>query len=160
MRTTGYGLAMALCVVIAASGCSEQAYGLATLGNLLGIYSTVVMTQPFGYVNTVSIVGVGPCNNPVYLGPYTTNHVAICGADDISRSRLTRHRYVFAEGAVFDACFGPALGTQTNIEYLKSIIDSSTEEEWLKSLFSPVDVPNIPFKMKFETRDYLIIGGD
>ena len=151
---------MALCVVIAASGCSEQAYGLATLGNLLGIYSTVVMTQPFGYVNTVSIVGVGPCNNPVYLGPYTTNHVAICGADDISRSRLTRHRYVFAEGAVFDACFGPALGTQTNVEYLRSIIDSSTEAERLWGLFSPFDIPSIPFDMDFEKRDYLIIGGD
>ena len=86
--------------------------------------------------------------------------MAVCGADDASRSRLTRHRYVFAEGAIFDACFGPELGTQTNIEYLKSIIDVSTETEWLKSLFSPVDVPNIPFKMKFETRNYSIIGGD
>ncbi len=86
--------------------------------------------------------------------------MVVCGLDDASRSRLTRHRYVYVEGVIFAACFGPALGTQTNIEYLKSIIDSSTEEEWLKSLFPPVDVPNIPFKMKFETRDYLIIGGD
>ena len=138
--------------------CSDQSYGVATLGNLLGIHSTVVMTQPFGYINTVNFVGVGPCNNPVYLGSETTNHVAVCGEDDTSRSRFTRHRYVFAEGVVFDACAGPALGTQTNIEYLKSLIDSSTEAERLWSLFSPFDDPDNPFIMDFEPRNYSFIG--
>ena len=140
--------------------CSDQSYGLATLGNLLGIHPTVVMTQPIGYINTVNLVGVGPCNNPVYLGSATTNHVAVCGSDDTSRSRFTRHRYVFAEGVVFDACAGPALGTQTNIEYLKSLIDSSTEAERLWSLFAPVGNPNTPSKVRFETRNYSIIGGN
>ena len=138
--------------------CSDQAYGLATLGNLLGIYSTVVMTQPIGYINTTNLVGVGLCNNPLYLGSETTNHVAVCGVDDVSRSRFTRHRYVFAEGFIFDACIGPALGMQTNIEYLKSMIDSSTEAERLWSLFSPFDIPDIPLIMDFGERDYLIIG--
>ena len=86
--------------------------------------------------------------------------MAVCGADDASRSYLARHRYVYAEGVVFDACFGPALGTQTNVEYLRSIIDSSTEAERLWGLFSPFDIPSIPFDMDFEKRDYLIIGGD
>ena len=95
-----------------------------------------------------------------HAGGGMRGEMAVCGLDDASRSYLARHRYVFAEGVIFDACFGPALGTQTNTEYLKAIIDSSTEAEWLKSLFSPVDVPNIPFKMKFETRNYSIIGGN
>ena len=138
--------------------CSDQAYGLATLGNLIGIFSTVVKSQPIGYINTVNLVGIGQCNNPVYLGSETTNHVAVCGEDDVSRSRLARHRYVFAEGVIFDACFGPELGTKTNIEYLKSLIDSSTEAERLWSLFSPMGVPTLPFDMDFERRDYLIIG--
>ena len=57
--------------------------------------------------------------------------MAVCGADDASRSRLTRHRYVFAEGAIFDACVDPVLGTQTHNEYLNSTIDHSTaDEEW------------------------------
>ena len=140
--------------------CSDQAYGLATLGNLLGVHSTVVMTQPFGYINTVNLVGVGQCNNPGYLGTETSNHVAVCGSDDASRSRLTRHRYVFAEGVIFDACFGPVLGTQTNIEYLKSLIDCSTEEERGRSLFSPTNMPSIPFKMDFEPRNYWFFGGN
>ena len=135
--------------------CSDQAYGLATLGNLMGIHSTIVMTQPFGYINTVNLVGVGPCNNPVYLGTNTTNHVAVCGEDDVSRSYLTRHRFVYAEDVIFDACIGPALGTQTIIEYLKSIIDSSTEAERIRSLFSPFNDPEVPLEVKFELRDYL-----
>ena len=116
------------------------------------------MTQPIGYINTTNLVGVGLCNNPLYLGSETTNHVAVCGVDDVSRSRFTRHRYVFAEGFIFDACIGPALGMQTNIEYLKSMIDSSTEAERLWSLFSPFDIPDIPLIMDFGERDYLIIG--
>ena len=54
--------------------------------------------------------------------------MVVCGSDDASRSRLTRHRYVFAEGAVFDACFGPALG-MGYIPYLVQAIDYSTAAE-------------------------------
>ena len=68
--------------------------------------------------------------------------------------------YVFAEGAVFDACFGPALGTQTNTEYLKAIIDSSTDAERSCGLFSPDDDPELPFDIQFEQRNYLFIRGD
>ena len=135
--------------------CSDQAYGLATLGNLMGIHSTVVMTQPIGYINTVNIVGVGPCNNPGCLGLDPPNNLAVCGDNDTCRSRFTLHRYVFAEEVVFDACVGPALGTQTRLEYLKAVIDSSTEAERLWSPFSPFGLPSTT---DFEERSYSIIG--
>ena len=138
--------------------CSDQAFGLATLGNLLGIKSTVVTTQPIGYINTVNLVGVGPCNNPGYLGLDAPCNVAVCDPDDTSRSNFKYHRYVLAEGVVFDACVGPALGTQTRLEYLRSVIDTSTEAEWSESLFSPLGNPAIPFKMKYESRNYWLIG--
>ena len=138
--------------------CADQAYGLATLGKLMGIHSDVVTTQPIGYINTVNIVGVGPCNNPGYLGAATTNHVAVCGVDDISRSRLTLHRYVIAEGVVFDACLGPELGTQTNIGYLESIVDTSTDVERLWSPFLFLGNLAVTFKMKFDPQNYWIIG--
>ena len=138
--------------------CADQAYGLATFGNLIGIDSAVVKTQPIGYINTIEIVGIGPCNNPGYLGGATTNHIAICGVDDTSRSRLTQHRYVIAEGVVFDACIGPALGTQTNIGYLESIIDTSTDVERLWSPFLFLGNLPVTFKMKFDPRNYWIIG--
>lgn len=113
------------------------------------------LMQPMGYINTVNLVGIGPCNNPVYLGVTTTNHVAVCGSDDVSRSRFTRHRYVFAEGVIFDACIGPVLGTQTRLEYLRSVIDSSTEAERISSPYSPFGPPSTT---DFETRNYSIIG--
>ena len=138
--------------------CADQAYGLATLGNLMGIHSAVVMTQPIGYINTIDIVGIGPCNNPGYLGAATTNHVAVCGVDDASRSRLALHRYVIAEGVVFDACIGPALGTQTNIGYLESIVDTSTDVERLWSPFLFFGDLAVTFKMKSDPRNYWIIG--
>ena len=135
--------------------CVDQAYGLSTFGNLMGIHSTVVTTQPMGYINTVNIVGVGVCNNPGYLGLIAPNNVAVCGMDDISRSRFKFHSYVFAESVIFDACIGPALGTQMRLAYLKSVIDSSTDAERLWSPFSPVGPPSAT---DFEERNYSIIG--
>ena len=136
--------------------CSDQSYGLATLGNLLGIHSTVVMTQPFGYINTVNLIGVGPCNNPFYTGPYTGIHIPAAGQDDTNRSAFGNHMYVFAEGVIFDACAGAELGTRGNVQYLKAVIDSSTMDEMKKSFFSPYDVPGLPRELSFETRNYTV----
>jgi len=118
--------------------CYDQAFGVATLGNLLGIHSTPMFTHPFGFINTVALVGIGPCNNPFYAGPYTTVHSMLTGDDDVLRSAFGNHMYVFAEGVVFDACAGPALGTQTHVQFLRSMIDTSTWDELVMSFFTPV----------------------
>ncbi len=132
--------------------CSDQSYGLATLGNLLGIHSTVVMPQPFGYINTVNLVGVGPCNNPGYESSHTyqywkeeidgmggvTNreynttiiHTPVCAEDETQRYYFLVHAYVWVfDGRIFDACVGPALGTLLINDYMRSVIDYSTENE-------------------------------
>ena len=114
----------------------DQSYAVATLANILGIEAKVAELHPFGYMKPLNLIGVGLCNNPVYLGEHTTNHIAVCGSDDASRSRFVRHRYVFAEGVIFDACAGPALGTQTQAEYLNSVIDHSTADEERHGYFS------------------------
>ena len=76
--------------------------------------------------------------------------------DDISRARFSNHMYVFSEGVIFDACVGPALGTQTNVEYLKALIDTSTETEMNRSFFSPYEEFDFPKKIIFETRNYKV----
>ena len=136
--------------------CSDQSYGVATLGNLLGIHSTPVFTQPFGYINMVNIVGVGPCNNPFYANPGAGIHIPVAGQDDANRSSFLNHAYVFAEGVIFDACAGAELGTRGHVEYLKAVIDSSTPEEMEWSYFSPYEIPGLPRELSFETRDYEI----
>ena len=136
--------------------CSDQAYGLATLGNLLGIYSTPVFTRPFGYINVVNLVGVGPCNNPFYTDPATQVRVRIAGQDDADRSTFSWHMYVFAEGVIFDACAGAELGTKGHAEYLRSMIDTSTAEETERSFFAPFNSLGVLPEIAFETHEYKI----
>ena len=131
--------------------CYDQAYGVATIGNLLGINSTPVFTEPFGFINLVNIVGVGPCNNPFYMGPYTTVHIPVAGQDDANRSSFGNHMYVYAEGRVFDACAGAELGIQENILYLRSIIDCSTDVEMASSFFCATQR-----KCQFKSQSYAL----
>ena len=133
--------------------CSDQSYGLASLGNLSGACATPVVTHLFGFINTQNLVGVGSCNNPFYEGDLygprrvTTNGVPtflnlpiprtpICDADYVGRSFFTSHTYVIANGVIFDACVGPVLGTQTHTGYLNSVIDHSTPDEEFHGYFS------------------------
>ena len=133
--------------------CVDQAYAVVTFGNLLGACATPVVTQLFGFINTQNLVGVGACNNPFYEGALyeprlvTTNGVPtiqnlpvprtpICNADYVGRSFFISHTYVIANGVIFDACVGPALGTQTHAGYLNSVIDHSTPDEEFHGYFS------------------------
>ena len=63
-----------------------------------------------------------------HAGGGMRGEMAVCGSDDASRSYLARHRYVFAEGVIFDSCIGPALG-MGYIPYLVQAIDYSTAAE-------------------------------
>ena len=129
--------------------CYDQAYGVAILGNLIGVHATTIFTTPFGYINPVNLVGVGVCNNPFY-GNSAYPSEPLRPIDDVSRSVFGNHRYVFAEGVIFDACAGPELGAKTHTEYLKSVIDTSTMDEMYYSYFSPVSEDG----WKFDNRNY------
>ena len=132
--------------------CHDQAYGVATFAGLVGIKAQVTESKPFGYINTVNLVGVGPCNNPVYemaeeieywkdeldnqgqlVTLPKTNTVLrtqICSADETQRSFFQTHTFVGVyDGRIFDACVGPALGTLQINDYMRSVIDYSTENE-------------------------------
>ena len=111
--------------------CYDQAAAVASIGNLLGLDSKYTFLQPFGYINTVNLVGIGNCNNPFYNTLSAPYNVKIVGSDFVEpqRTYFNNHAYVLYAGKVYDACSGPATGTQTENQYLNSIIDRSTPNE-------------------------------
>ena len=132
--------------------CYDQAYGVATFAGLVGIKTQVVEAWPFGYITTTNLVGVGRCNNPVYessdnhsywkeeidsMGNVTNKkyyteilHVPVCAEDETQRSYFQAHAFVGVfDGRIFDACVGPGLGTLLINDYMRSVIDYSTENE-------------------------------
>lgn len=132
--------------------CYDQAYGVATFARMVGLNAQLAEMKPFGYINTVNLVGVGLCNNPVYeladeveylkdevdnqghnitlLMTNTVLRAQICSSDETQRSCFGSHVFVWVgNGFVFDACIGPCLGTMSINDYLRSVIDYSTENE-------------------------------
>ena len=108
--------------------CYDQAYAVSLFGKLAGIESDVVFLQPFGFINETGLVGVGRCNSPFYTsGPLATETVR--GSNDTARAWFLNHRYVIRDDKIFDACAGPALGTQTHQQYLDHSVDTSTTDE-------------------------------
>ena len=50
--------------------------------------------------------------------------------DETQRSYFQTHVFVWAhDGRVFDACLGPCLGSKLINDYMRSVIDYSTENE-------------------------------
>ena len=156
--------------------CYDQAYGVATLAGLVGMRVRVVEAMPFGYINTTNLVGVGMCNNPAYemtekleywkdemddqghlFAKTETNTVlraAICSEDETQRSFFLAHVFVgMGDGQIFDACVGPALGTTHINDYMRSLIDYSTENErrvsrYLDGVTLLDTMPNHDYKLK------------
>ena len=60
----------------------------------------------------------------------TVLRTQICSADETQRSFFQTHAFVGVyDGRIFDACVGPALGTLQINDYMRSVIDYSTENE-------------------------------
>ena len=106
--------------------CYDQAAGVATLGTLIGIPLQLRFMQPFGYINTVNLVGEGMCNNPFYNA---RGQEKIVGADDPLRTAFGNHAFTKYRNLIFDACAGPNLGSRNEAQYILETIDASTPQE-------------------------------
>lgn len=108
--------------------CYDQASGVFSLGRLLGVDVEYRYMDPFGYINTVDLVGEGSCNNPFY--PLTTGG-KIAGTDDVypDRSGFGNHAFAKYGGKIYDACVGPYTGIRTEAQYVSDNIDSSIPAE-------------------------------
>ena len=109
--------------------CVDQAVSLSSLGSLLGMPSQAVRMRPFGYLNPVDLIGVGVCNNPFFNDSVYGRPSPMCGTNDIGRSAFGMHAFVQMHNTIYDACAGPALGTQTLSDYFSSVVDVSTPDE-------------------------------
>ena len=133
--------------------CFDQAYGVVSIGNLLGASSRMVVVERFGFLDTVELIGVGLCNNPVYLGYEKDKRKTITGAgiedivihiprtplvdgDSLARSKFDRHAFAVCNDVVYDACVGPSLGTHSISNYIDSAVDHSTIDEAANGFFS------------------------
>ena len=110
--------------------CYDQAAGVLVLGSVVGIKQAYVFMEPFGYLNEIDLIGIGPCNNPFF--PESSPYLACCGENDTTiREPFGNHAFVSCEGLVFDACAGPATGDYTHASYIAMVIDRSTPQELL-----------------------------
>ncbi len=117
--------------------CYDQAFSTMVFGCLLGSDVKFCYTQPFGYLNVVNLIKVGPCNNPFYTNPSYPS-AKICGEDDITRSSFGNHMHALLDDLVYDACAGPITGTCSISGYWVAFIDISTPFECNCSIFSDI----------------------
>jgi hypothetical protein len=108
--------------------CFDQAAAVQSLCGCLGIKVDWVLQEPFGYINTTNLVGVGPCNNPFYEDRDATGYLytnkPVVDPRDKNRSAFARHAFVeTASKYIRDACAGPFVDTDLLRDYLKKAID-------------------------------------
>lgn len=107
--------------------CYDMAASTCSFGSIVGANVHYCFMSPFGYINTVDLIGVGNCNNPFYSNPNAPSNAKIVGNDD-SRTGFGNHAFAECSNLIFDACAGPVLGRTRN-DYLSLAIDSSTPAE-------------------------------
>jgi hypothetical protein len=126
-RTLGKGLINAYGDTIQnVVNCYDQAAALQALTGVLGIKAIWVLADPYGFIKTSNLVGVGPCNNPFYdpkKGPG-----AITATDHAGRMPFANHAFVqlFNKlGGILDSCAGPHTGKETIVQYIANTVDAT-----------------------------------
>ena len=106
--------------------CTDCAYIIQTMFNLLGADSKSYKMQPFGYINPTALIGKGTVNNPFYDDPDCTGPALNSNHDAVSPERLPFgfHRFVKHNNKVYDACAGPHDGENIST-YMTSARDNS-----------------------------------
>jgi len=102
--------------------CYDQAGGVQSLCGAVGVYIVWYYLQPYGYINTTNLIGVGSCNNPFFTMNGST---AIVPPDDSRRTAFGNHAFGGLSGKVLDACAGPHVGTEDKVQYCAVSIEST-----------------------------------
>lgn len=103
--------------------CYDQAGILQVLLGNLGIASQWQFMQPFGFINTTDLIGVGQCNNPFYAGNGTA---PVVGENFATRTNFGNHAFIGYGNVTFDACAGPYWGEGNLAAYINAVVDTQT----------------------------------
>ena len=103
--------------------CYDQTYAVIVFSGALGVVVDGLYLNPFGYIQTVNLVGWGPCNNP-FPGKTPIKNYLVVGATDPDRSSFGNHMFCEFSARIYDACAGPAKGTEDRAGYLKETLDT------------------------------------
>jgi hypothetical protein len=116
--------------------CYDQAMAVVTLSAAVGIAADYVYMDPFGFITTTNLVGIGPCNNPFFMSTLATAvrvPVVAQGSPTayqvvppaVGRTAFGNHAFVRFTGMIYDACAGPHLGSEDPNGYAANAIDVS-----------------------------------
>lgn len=137
--------------------CYDQAYAVIVFSGALGIHMDGLFLEPFGFLKLTQLVGRGACNNPFpktkheaevnkhreqklimgILGkPYKAKEpeledFLVVDPKDPDRNGFGNHmfcEYRAGGSSIYDACAGPALGTNDRVGYMVNSIDTTTPE--------------------------------
>ncbi|AIO34808.1 hypothetical protein NUV26_25665 [Burkholderia pseudomultivorans] len=84
--------------------CYDQASAVFCLAAALGVKPGIYFQNPFGYINSTDLVGIGSCNNPFFSSNGSTPVIA---GDSPSRTSFGNHAFAHLAHKVEDACAGP-----------------------------------------------------
>jgi hypothetical protein len=119
--------------------CYDQAAAVQSLAGALGVKAGSAFQNPFGYIKTTNLIGVGPCNNPFYMHNGSTK---IVPADSPLRLAFGNHAFASLGGKIYDACAGPHVGTENIRQYLEASIDAPRSILALGASITPTDYFN------------------
>jgi hypothetical protein len=102
--------------------CYDMASAVQVLAAALGVATEWLYMNPYGFIHTTNLIGVGACNNPFYMGNGSDKIVL---PRDRNRTPFGNHAFASLSGKILDACAGPHVGTESEQEYIDSSIDSA-----------------------------------
>ncbi|NMO14614.1 hypothetical protein HPC49_03820 [Pyxidicoccus fallax] len=100
--------------------CYDQASAVQVFAAALGVSTEWLYMEPYGFIHTTNLVGVGACNNPFYRD---TGSDKVVMRYDPKRTSFSNHAFCRMDGKILDACAGPHTGTETTQEYIDNSID-------------------------------------
>jgi hypothetical protein len=102
------------------ANCYDQAAALQALAGAVGIKLEWLFLDPFGFIKTTNLLGVGSCNNPFFKSNSTPKVIA---QNNPNRTDFGNHAFCELNSKIWDACAGPHVGTEDRQQYLTASID-------------------------------------
>jgi hypothetical protein len=113
--------------------CYDQAAAVTIFGLLLGIDVQFTYSEPFGYINTTTLVGNietnNPCSTPLLFDTSSTSmYPLIENSSGNTRNWFDNHAYTVLDDFVYDACAGAITGIQL-YDYFNMVVDFAANHQ-------------------------------